>query len=405
MPLADLKTKIVESINAKTLRTLSVLIGFSQALVIYIAASYFQEMSGRDEVGIFYVATYLLFLIILLNLHKVVRRIGKTRILISVFVGQVLVLLGLIFITLAPLKLLLMVLFLLFDQVLLVNLDILLESCTKDGATGRTRGSHLTIMNIGFIVGPKISTMLLASFNFTAVFAVVLLFKLITLSLAYFRLGQINHCAIARESVGKLIKKALYNKDVRRIYYISYALESFYALMIMYSPIYLHSIGLSLSEIGTIFTIMLIPFLFFEYPIGWLADKELGEKEMIIFFLSWIALTTAWVYTIDRPDVWLWALVLFCTRIGAAALEILRDSYFYKKIDGDDVDLIDFYRTARPVAYIVSAGFSVLVVEFYGIQEVFLLASIFLLSALWPAWALRDNLSERELLILARKKA
>lgn len=399
-----LKKKIIESINHRTLRTLSVLIGFSEALVIYIASSYFKEISGRDEIGIFYVMTYILFLVTLLNLHKVIRLIGKTRILLLAFSGQILVILGLIFIPLAPIKLLLMVLFMLFDQILLISLDILLESVTKDEATGRTRGEHLTILNIGFILGPKASTMLLASFNFTTVFIVVLVFKVIALSIGYFRLGAINHCALARETVGKLVMKAWKNKDVRRIYYISYALESFYALMIMYSPIYLQSIGLSLAEIGTVFTVMLIPFLFFEYPIGWLADKELGEKEMIIFFLSWIALATAWVYTIDRPVVWLWALALLATRVGAAALEILRDSYFYKRIKDDDVDLIDFYRTARPVAYVIAAGLSVLVVDAYSVREVFLLAGIFLLTALLPAWALRDNLSEREVLILASKK-
>lgn len=399
------KPRLLESINHRTLRTLAVLIGFSQALIIYIASSYFKELSGRDDIGIFYVMTYVLFLVTLLNLHKVIRLVGKTRILLISFACQIAVILGLVFITVAPIKLLLMVLFILFDQILLVSLDILLESVTKDGTAGRMRGEHLTILNIGFIFGPFLSTRLLDSFNFTAVFAVVLLFKIIALSIAYFRLGQINHVHLAKETVGKLIKKAWKNQDVRRIYYISYALESFYALMIIYSPIYLRGLGLTLTEIGTIFTVMLVPFLFFEYPIGWLADKELGEKEMIIFFLSWIALATAWAYTIDRPVVWLWALVLLATRIGAAALEILRDSYFYKKIDGDDVDLIDFYRTARPVAYIIAAGLSVLVVEAYGVKEVFLLASVFLLTALWPAWALRDNLSEREMLILAKKKA
>ncbi len=399
------KSKLAESANIRTMRVLSILIGFSQALVVYIASSYFSEMSGRADVGVFYVITYVIFLVTLLNLHKVIRSIGKTRILIFAFAGQIIVILGLIFVTMAPIKLILMILFLLFDQILLVSLDILLDAVTKDEATGRTRGEHLTILNIGFIAGPKLSTWLLGSFSFTAVFVVVLLFKLIALTIAYLRLDKVNHCVLARETVGKLIKKALKNKDVRRIYYISYALESFYALMIMYSPIYLKSIGLSLAQIGTIFMIMLIPFLFFEYPIGWLADKELGEKEMIIFFLAWIALATAWAYTIDRPVVWLWALALLLTRVGAAALEILRDSYFYKKIDNEDVDLIDFYRTARPVAYIVAAGLSVLVVESYGIREVFLLASVFLLTALYPAWLLRDNLSEREMLILAKKKA
>lgn len=398
-----IQEKIVESVNHRTLKILSVLIGFSQALVIYIASTYFQQMSGRTDVGIFYIATYLIFLVILLNLHKVVYKVGKTRILIASFIGQIFVILGLIFVDHGWSKVALMILFMLFDQLLLVSLDILLDSCTKDDATGRTRGYHLMIMNLGFILGPKISTMLLSNYSFIAIFIVVLAFKIIEFIIAKLWLGQINHCVLERETVGKLIRKAWYHKNIRRIYYISYALESFYALMIVYSPLYLHSIGLTLPQIGTIFTVMLIPFLFFEYPIGWLADKELGEKEMIIFFLAWMAIATAFVYSLDRPVVWLWALGLLATRVGAAAMEVLRDSYFYKRIGDNDVDLIDFYRTARPVAYIIASGLSVLVVHYYSVHEIFLLACLILLSALWPAWHLLDNLSERE--VISKKKS
>jgi hypothetical protein len=390
---------IKEGIHHRVLKVLSVLIGFSEALVIYIASSYFKEVSGRSDVGIFYIVIYAIFLVILLNLHKLIRLVGKTRVLVWSFVGQIGVILALLFVDVTVVKVASMILFLLFDQMLLVSLDILLDSCTSTEATGRTRGSHLMILNIGFIVGPFVSTWLLASFNFVSVFSLVLVFKLIALSIAFFRLGQINHVNLSRETVGGLLLKAIKNVDVRRIYYISFALEVFYGLMIMYSPIYLESIGMSLRQIGLVFTIMLIPFLLVEYPVGWIADKELGEKEMIIFFLSLIALTTAWVYYLDKPIVWLWAIGLFATRIGAASLEVLRDSYFYKKIGDDDVDLIDFFRTARPVAYITAALLSVFVVEIYSVHEMFLLASLVLVSALFPAWRLRDNLSEREILM------
>lgn len=392
------------SISHKTVKVLSVLIGFSQALIVYIASSYFKEISGFDEIGVFYVAIYVLLLVALLNLHKLIRRIGKTRILIFSLLGQILVLLGLIFFQAAILKIGLMVIFLLLDQLLLVSLDIIVESLSKDDSTGRMRGLHLTILNFGFIVGPKVSTWLLSSFGFLSVFSFVALLKIVVLVLAYLRLGRINHVFIEKESIINLIKKGLARPDIRHIYYISFALESFYALMIMYLPIYLTGIGFSLTQIGTIFTIMLLPFLFFEYPIGWLADKELGEKEMIIISLSWMALATTWVYRLDQPSVWLWALVLLATRFGAAALEILRDSYFYKKIDGNDVDLIDFYRTARPAAYILAASFSVFFIKFYGLREVFLFAALVLLSALYPAWRLKDNLSEREIMLLSKKR-
>ena len=49
----------------------------------------------------------------------------------------------------------------------------------------------------------------------------------------------------------------------------------------------------------------------------------------------------------------MWALALFVTRIGASAVEIMSESYFYKKIGPHDVHLIAFMYTIRSSAYIV----------------------------------------------------
>jgi MFS family permease len=397
--------KVIEQVKSHTaLHGLSILIGFTESIVIYMVSSYFKEFSGRDAVGIFYVGAYLMFLITLFNYHKLVKSFGKSKMFKTVLILQLFITIVLITAPFAWLKLLAMMLYLLCENLLLVNLDIVIEAFSSSKNSGRMRGSHLTILNLGFILGPMLSTWLLATGGFTLIFIVALVLKVVLLGILWFGIGKIANKFRERETVGQLIKKAMANQDIRRIYYISFVLETFYALMIIYSPIYLRSLGISWESIGLIFTVMLVPFLFFEYPIGWLADKELGEKEMIIFFVSWMALATAFVYKLDKPDVWLWAIALLATRVGAASIQILRDSYFYKKIDKDDVDLIDFYRTAMPVAYIVSAGLSALVVGYFGVREIFLLAALLLTSALIPAWRLRDNLSEREILLRRRPK-
>ncbi|MEI8361018.1 MAG: MFS transporter [bacterium] len=399
-----MKKIIAKAKSMQALHFLSILIGFTEALVIYTVSSYFKEFSGREAVGIFYVGAYLMFLLTLFNYHKLVKTFGKTMMFKSVLVFQLFVTLILIFSPFAWLKLVAMMLYLLCENLLLVNLDIVIESFSTGHNSGRMRGSHLTILNLGFILGPMLSAWLLSYGGYILIFAIALILKTGLLGILWFKLGDIANKFRERVTVGQLIKKALANQDIRRIYYISFILETFYALMIMYSPIYLRALGVSWADIGIIFTVMLVPFLFFEYPIGWLADKELGEKEMIIFFLSWMALSVAWVYKLDQPDVFKWSLALLATRIGASAIQILRDSYFYKKIDKDDVDLIDFYRTAMPMAYIISAGLSALIVSYFGVREIFLLAAVLLITALVPAWRLRDNLSEREILLERNSK-
>ena len=57
----------------------SFLMGFTQAVTIYILSSYFKEAAGTENVGVFYALSYLVVLFILLNFHQVVRKIGKSN--------------------------------------------------------------------------------------------------------------------------------------------------------------------------------------------------------------------------------------------------------------------------------------------------------------------------------------
>ena len=70
------------------------------------------------------------------------------------------------------------------------------------------------------------------------------------------------------------------------------------------------------------------------------------------------------IFFIETNSVLVWGAVLFMTRVGAAMVEILRDSYFYKQVDGKDVDLIDFFRTAASAGYIFATLLSAILLIF-----------------------------------------
>jgi MFS-type transporter involved in bile tolerance (Atg22 family) len=141
---------------------------------------------------------------------------------------------------------------------------------------------------------------------------------------------------------------------------------------------------------------MLIPFVLIQYPLGVLADRKTGEKEFLIGAIALAGLSTAFIPWIDAPDILLWCGILFMTRLGIAAIEVLRDSYFYKRIDGGDLDIIAFFRTSGPFSNIVAAIFIGLWLLFLPLSSVFLLPAFILLLALIPAFLLEDNVSERE---------
>ncbi len=388
-----------EQLNANKIRLtafVSFLMGFSQAVLIYVMSSYFQLATGTENVGIFYAVSYAIFLIILLNLHKLVRIFGKANVFYFSLLIKIIVVVCLIFSEPSMSAVLLLMLYIILGHIEWVALDIIIESFSTDKMSGRIRGLHLTILNAGFLFGPFVSTFILGKMGFHGVFVFSLIFNAFVLIFALISFRKVNHKFEQKLKVSAILKKVLQRKNILRIYYVSFVLDFFYALMIIYTPLYLRDLGYSWENIGLIFTAMLIPFVLVQYPMGILADKKTGEKEFLIFSLIIMAVSVTGIFFIGAGSLFIWAAILFATRIGAALVEVLRDSYFFKRIDGHDVDLINFFRTTVPAAYIIAAALSSFALLFLPVKSVFLLAGIVVASALYPAFKIQDNKSEAE---------
>ncbi len=395
------KNKHKENLDENRLRLTSFvtfLMGFSQAVLIYIMSSYFELATGTESVGIFYAVAYAIFLIALLNLHKLVRLWGKSNVFYFSLLAKMLVIILLIFNDPSKIGALLLMLYIILGHIEWVAMDVIVESFSVDKMSGRIRGLHLTLVSAGFLFGPFVSTYILDKISFQGIFVFALLFNCFVFVFALIGFRNVNHKFEQKLKVFDVIKKVVARKNILRIYYISFVLEFFYALMIIYTPIYLRDLGYSWENIGWIFTAMLVPFVLVQYPMGILADKKTGEKEFLIFSIIIMAISTIAIYFIGTGTVLIWALVLFATRIGAALIEILRDSYFFKKIDATDVDVINFFRTSLPVAYIAATTLSSFVLFFLPIKFAFVLTGLVVLSALYPAFNLVDNKSEKEVL-------
>lgn len=376
---------------------ISFLMGFTQATIIYVLSSYFKMATGTENVGLFYFLAYSVVMAVLLNFNKVVRIIGKANALyLSLFSKIVIVAMLMLF----PVSFWIVVplmLYLVFSALEWASFDVILESFSEDRRSGRIRGRNLTFLNAGFIFGPLLATRLLDHFDFNGIFIFLFIINSIILFISIFGFRSINGHFDGRITMRELIKKVYFRKNIARIYYISFILEFFYAVMVVYSPIYLRDLGFSWDQVGNIFTIMLVPFVLVQYPMGLLADKKTGEKEAIIFSLIIMGISSACIYFISTPDVFIWSLILFITRIGAALVEVLRDSYFYKRIDAHDVDLIHFFRTAMPLGYIVAALLSTAVLTVFPLKAVFPVLAMLIFTAIIPGFYLIDNKSEKQI--------
>ena len=178
--------------------------------------------------------------------------------------------------------------------------------------------------------------------------------------------------------------------DILRVVVINFLLQFFYAWMVIYTPIYLHQhIGLSWPTIGIIFTVMLTPFVFLPYTLGKLSDK-IGEKKFLIMGLICMAMATALLFFIKTPTILIWTAALFATRLGAAAVEVMADVYFFKHIRDSDPSVISFYRDMYPLAYFIAPLLASALLIFLPFKALFLILGLIVLSSLFFATRLKD---------------
>ncbi len=328
------------------------------AIPTYIFSTFLAGFTGNATVGVVYTAASLLAIVTFALVIKILRRFGNVAVTLALLGVEFI---SLLVLALVPMAVPVMVFFMTsFAAIALINftLDALLEDFTSDKKTGNIRGRYYTFDNLGWLLAPLIAAWLLGASgnNFSLVFLVVaaILVPVIILVALFFK--NFVDPEYSQASFWSGVSEMIKDRDMRGIFVIDILIQSFYALMIIYTPIYLHNyIGFDWTTIGILFTIMLIPFVFVGIPEGFIADSGFGERSTIAMGFLICGLATLACAIFGDGSVLLWAILLFLTRVGIASSDVMSDTYFFKKVNGRDIQKIAIYRTARPVAYVLSS--------------------------------------------------
>lgn len=372
------------------------LLGFLETLYIYVLSTYFGEIVGAENVSYFYMAAYAAMLLSLLFLQPLIRYAGKARAAYFLFCVSIALLAFLAALPPSFGMLFVLVLFLTATSLIWVVLDVLLEGFSNDERSGRIRGLYLTVMNLGILIAPLLSSRILIESGYSGIFLIALIgFSFLFLyMLLVFR--HDNEAPQEHIRLGSALRTVLRHRALFDSYLIATALNFFYAMMIIYTPLYLLERGFGWDAIGLIFTFMLLPFIFIQYPLGLFADRKYGEKELLILsFLITVAATLALGYFSEAGFAALVAMLVF-TRVGVAGIEVLNESYFFKHISGRDVHIVAFFRTARPLANIVGGGLAGITLAFFPLESIFFLTAVLLAAVLARVFFLKDTKPQPE---------
>lgn len=362
------------------------------AFIAYIDSSFLSKFVGEKYVGLIFTVSAILSIFALSKASLILSKIGNYITTISLLALETFLLIGLASIKTAWITIPLFIIHYAILTILGLNFDIFIEHFSDNEKTGSVRGTFLTIVNLSWVIAPIIAGLILTNSDFwkiyiLSVFAIIPVFAIIFLK---FKEVPDNH--YKHPPFWETIKRVFENKNIYKIFLISFLLNFFFSWMIIYTPIYLsHHIGFTWHKIGIIFTIMLLPYVLFELPLGKLADWKFGEKEFLTIGFIIIGISTMTMAFIDSRNFLIWAAILFITRIGGSFIEISSESYFFKQIDDTDTNIISFFRNTRPLAFIIAPIIATVILRIFPYQYLFLILGIIMIFGLRYSLTLRDT--------------
>jgi len=368
------------------------LFAFHLALLTYIESSFLATFIQERFVGTIYTIAAVITITILSNISKILDKLGNYVTFNTLLILEIGLLLSLVFVHNPILTIISFILHLSIITVMVFNLDIFLESNSSNESTGGTRGIYLTFYNAAWVIPPLIAGLVLTNGDYWKIFILASAFVLPVILILHSKFDDFIDPKYDKVPFWGTLKEIWHKRDIFRIFMSNFMLNFFFSWMVIYTPLYLHNhIGLDWGQIGIIFTVMLLPFVILEIPLGKLADLRWGEKELLVIGFVIMAVSTASLSFINSPSVWLWALILFLTRTGASIVLAMNETYFFKQINASNANIIGFFRNARPLAYIVSPIIATALLSFLEFRFLFLVLGFLMLWSLRYIYELKDT--------------
>jgi MFS family permease len=377
--------------NRKIIYIAGFLLSIPIAITSYINSSNLETYADKYHLGIIYVVASLITIISMLEMPRILTRFGNR---FTTLLSSMLFLFSLILLSIGGKSYIVIpafVIYFLSTNLVFASLDIFIEDFSKNSPIGGIRGIYLTIINSAWVVAQIISGSIIAKSSFKGIYLFSALFMALVCIIFTLFLHDFKDPKYKKVSILKTINFFIQRKNILKIYFLNLILRFFYVWMVIYTPIYMHEyIGFDWSEIGIIFSIMLLPFIILEFPLGKLSDT-IGEKKMLIIGFLIISISTLTIPFFTTKTLLLWAFILFMTRVGAAIIEVMSENYFFKSIKEENADEVSFFRNTNPVSFILAPSLAILVFLIVpSFQFLFYILGVIMLCGFLISLRLRD---------------
>ncbi len=373
---------------------LSFLFSLHIALSAYVNSMFLTHIMSEDYVGILYAAASIITLLLLSETSVILKYLGNRRFVLWMLFINMFSLIGMIashnpyiiggsfiglFVT---------------NMLVFFSLDIFIEHFGDPATIGKTRSLYLTIGNVAWLVSPLITSILITQDGgYIAIYVIALIMCCVTILGFLLSVRKFSDRTYTKTPFLETYRYLKTNTHMLSITILDFILQFFYVWMIIYTPIYLHTrMGFGWDKLGVIFTIMLIPFVIFEFPVGILIDKyHIKKRDLLMLGFAIMAGSTLSITYVTTRDIAVWAMILFLTRTGAAIVESTSEIYFFTHVTEEDAFLLGIFRDMSPISYIVAPLVATMVFYFLPFRYLFVVLTVIILCAFYYIRRLKHN--------------
>jgi MFS family permease len=352
------------------------------------------EGFAKNNTSIFFTIASTLSLVIMFFASKILRSIGVVKFCLTLFLLSIAALLVIGNASSGYFVIPAFIIYFSLNIIVVYCFDLFIEHYSKISSTGKTRGSYLALNNLAWVSMPLVSGLLISRYGLNSIYTIASVVVALVALLVIASQKNFKDKHYVDENIFKAFHKIQKHESLKDIVIVSFILQLFYSVMVIYSPIYLHNVqNFSWKEIGVMFGLMLIAFPITQYPLGKLSDK-IGERKFLIAGLglaSIAVLVFAWAPTfVSKMTLIGFAIILFLSRVGAATIEVMCDAYFFKNVSDRDSEEISAYRMLNPIGYILGPIISILILNTSSFKVLFTFLAILVAFGIFFARKIKE---------------
>lgn len=373
---------------------LSFLFTLHIAISAFVNSTFLSGIISEKFVGILYTLSSLATLLLLSKSSNILKYVGNRRLTLVLLLTNMLALVGMITSVNPYIIGVSFVVFVSTNTQVFFCIDIFIEHFGNPKTIGRSRGLYLTILNIAWMASPLVAAFLITKEGGYKTIYIIAFTAVVLMTIGLlFSVKTFEDRTYKKTPFLETYRYLKTNRHMLAITMINFILQFFFALMVVYTPLYLYEhIGLGWGQIGIIFTIMLAPFVLFGLPIGILIDKYHVNKRTLLYVgFVIMSISTFIIGGMTTQNIILWSAILFMTRVGASIIETTAEIYFFTHIREEEAYLLSVFRDMTPVAYIIAPLIGTLIFIYLPFKSLFIILSIIMLSGLYYIPHLKHN--------------